>query len=80
VSEFELAEDFLPAYDVSDAVALVVEAEPDAVWEALLDKRDSRKPLRGGKREVGVGDSVGSADLGLGARHRAGSVSATDAR
>jgi hypothetical protein len=37
VSEFELAEDFLPVYDVSDAVAVVVETEPDAVWEALLD-------------------------------------------
>ena len=32
-----LAEDFLPVYDVSDAVAVVVEADREAAWQALLD-------------------------------------------
>ncbi len=32
-----LAEKFLPAYDVSDSVATVVGAEPEAVYEALLE-------------------------------------------
>jgi hypothetical protein len=31
------ADDFLPVYDVSDEVATVVDADPGAVWEALLD-------------------------------------------
>jgi hypothetical protein len=31
------AEDFLPAYDVSDAVATVAEAGREAAWRALLD-------------------------------------------
>jgi hypothetical protein len=31
------ADDFLPVYDVSDEVATVVDAEPSAVWGALLD-------------------------------------------
>jgi hypothetical protein len=35
--ERELAEQFLPVYDVSDAVAVVVEADRQAAWEALLD-------------------------------------------
>jgi hypothetical protein len=37
VSEPELAEDFLPVYDVSDAVAVVVEADRETAWQALLD-------------------------------------------
>jgi hypothetical protein len=32
-----LADDFLPVYDVSDAVATVVEAEKARSWQALLD-------------------------------------------
>jgi hypothetical protein len=32
-----LAEEFLPAYDVSDEVATVVEANPRVVWDALVD-------------------------------------------
>ena len=37
MSESGLAEDFLPIYDVSDAVAAVVEADRQAAWQALLD-------------------------------------------
>jgi hypothetical protein len=37
VSDAELAEEFLPVYDVSDAVARVVEADTGAAWQALLD-------------------------------------------
>jgi hypothetical protein len=37
VSESELADEFLPVYDVSDAVARVVDADTDAAWQALLD-------------------------------------------
>jgi hypothetical protein len=37
MSESELAEDFLPVYDVSDAVAAVVEADSEVTWQALLD-------------------------------------------
>lgn len=37
MSESELAEDFLPVYDVSDAVAGVVEADREVTWQALLD-------------------------------------------
>ena len=37
MSESELAEDFLPVYDVSDAVAAVVEADQEGAWQALLD-------------------------------------------
>ena len=32
-----LAEEFLPVYDVSDAVATVVEADRETTWQALLD-------------------------------------------
>lgn len=32
-----LAEDFLPVYDVSDAVAVVVEADREVAWQSLLD-------------------------------------------
>lgn len=31
-----LADEFLPVYDVSDAVAVVVDADVDATWQALL--------------------------------------------
>jgi hypothetical protein len=37
MSESQLAEDFLPVYDISDAVATVVEADSQTVWRALLD-------------------------------------------
>ena len=33
----QLADDFLPAYDVSDAVATVTSADREAAWQALLD-------------------------------------------
>ena len=33
----QLAEDFLPVYDVSDAVAAVAEADHESAWLALLD-------------------------------------------
>jgi hypothetical protein len=32
-----LADEFLPAYDVSDAVAVMVEADRESAWDALLD-------------------------------------------
>jgi hypothetical protein len=37
MSESELAEDFLPVYDVSDGVAVVVDAPRAVAWQALLD-------------------------------------------
>jgi hypothetical protein len=37
MSESELADVFLPVYDVSDAVAAVVEADRERAWQALLD-------------------------------------------
>jgi hypothetical protein len=37
MSGADLAEDFLPVYDVSDAVAVVVEADRESAWQALLD-------------------------------------------
>jgi hypothetical protein len=37
VSESPLVDDFLPVFDVSDAVATAVEAEPAIAWQALLD-------------------------------------------
>jgi hypothetical protein len=46
-----LAEEFLPAYDVSDEVATVVAADPSAVWAALLGtdliEVGKRTPLAG---------------------------------
>lgn len=46
-----LADEFLPAYDVSDAVAVVVEADVDGTWQALLRadliEVGRRKPLVG---------------------------------
>jgi hypothetical protein len=46
-----LADEFLPTYDVSDAVAVVVDADVDVTWRALL-KADlievgRRKPFVG---------------------------------
>jgi hypothetical protein len=37
MADFELADAFLPIYDVSDAVATVAEADRDTAWRALLD-------------------------------------------
>jgi hypothetical protein len=37
MADFELAEEFLPVYDVSDAVATAAEADPQTAWRALLD-------------------------------------------
>jgi hypothetical protein len=37
MADFELADEFLPAYDVSDAVATVADAAREACWRALLD-------------------------------------------
>jgi hypothetical protein len=37
MSRSELAEDFLPVYDVSDAVATAVAADRERAWQALLD-------------------------------------------
>jgi hypothetical protein len=35
--DFELADEFLPVYDVSDAVATVADADRQTAWQALLD-------------------------------------------
>ena len=37
MADFELADDFLPIYDVSDAVATVADADRGTAWRALLD-------------------------------------------
>ena len=37
VAESQLVEEFLPVFDVSDAVATVVEGDRETAWEALLD-------------------------------------------
>lgn len=37
MADFEFAEDFLPIYDVSDAVATVANADRQTAWQALLD-------------------------------------------
>jgi len=37
MAEIEFAEEFLPAYDVSDAIACVVNADRDTAWRELLD-------------------------------------------
>ena len=37
MADFELADELLPVYDVSDAVALVGGADREAAWRALLD-------------------------------------------
>ena len=50
MTEFELADEFLPVYDV-DAVAVVVDAEPGRTWHALmaadLIELGRRRPLVG---------------------------------
>jgi hypothetical protein len=46
-----LAEEFLPTYDVSDAVGVVVDASPAQTWDALMDvdllEVGRRQPLIG---------------------------------
>jgi hypothetical protein len=37
MADFELADHFLPVYDVSDAVATVADADQETAWRALLD-------------------------------------------
>jgi hypothetical protein len=37
MADFELADEFLPVYDVSDAVATVADADREGAWRALLD-------------------------------------------
>jgi hypothetical protein len=37
MSEFAFADDFLPIYDVSDAVATVADADRESAWRALVD-------------------------------------------
>ena len=37
MADFELADDFLPVYDVSDAVATVTDADRETAWRSLLD-------------------------------------------
>ncbi len=37
MADFEFADDFLPIYDVSDAVATVADADRETAWRALLD-------------------------------------------
>ena len=46
-----LVDEFLPVYDVSDSVATMVDADPQTVWDALMDvdliEVGRRKPLVG---------------------------------
>jgi hypothetical protein len=46
-----IEDEFLPTYDVSDTVAVVVEADPERTWSALLDvdlvELGRRRPLIG---------------------------------
>ena len=37
MADFLFAEEFLPVYDVSDAVATVADADPGTAWRALVD-------------------------------------------
>jgi RNA polymerase sigma factor (sigma-70 family) len=37
MADFALAEQYLPVYDVSDAIATVADADHEAAWRALLD-------------------------------------------
>ena len=37
MADFAFADEFLPVYDVSDAVATVADADREAAWRALLD-------------------------------------------
>ena len=51
VSEFELAEKFLPSYAISNAVAVVVDASAERTWDALMSADliavGRRRPLVG---------------------------------
>jgi hypothetical protein len=50
MADFALADDFLPIYDVSDAVATVADADRDTAWRALVDvdlKLDREAPVAG---------------------------------
>jgi hypothetical protein len=51
VTELAFVDEFLPTYDVSDAVAVVVEADPTRTWDALmaadLIEVGRRRPLVG---------------------------------
>jgi hypothetical protein len=51
MTEFAFADEFLPTYDVSDAVAVVVQADPARTWDALmaadLIELGRRRPLVG---------------------------------
>ena len=37
MADFLFADEFLPVYDVSDAVATVADADPGTAWRALVD-------------------------------------------
>ena len=37
MADFEFADEFLPVYDVSDAVATVADADPGTAWRALVE-------------------------------------------
>jgi hypothetical protein len=37
MADFAFADDFLPIYDVCDAVATVADADRQTAWQALLD-------------------------------------------
>ena len=37
MADFKLADDFLPIYDVSDAVATVADSDRESAWRALVD-------------------------------------------
>jgi hypothetical protein len=37
MADFEFADEFLPVYDVSDAVATVADTDPGTAWRALVD-------------------------------------------
>lgn len=56
------ADEFLPTYDVSDAVAVVVEASPARTWDALMEvdliEVGRRKPLIGILTLVRVGPGI----------------------
>jgi hypothetical protein len=51
VTDFELVDDFLPVYDVSDSVAVVVSADASRTWDTLmaadLIELGKRRPLVG---------------------------------
>jgi hypothetical protein len=57
MADFELADNFLPIYDVSNAVATVADADRETAWRALLDVDLKRGRTLGGARGR-VRDSV----------------------